>query len=682
LHEFLEVMDLFLVSATAYSSSFEVAPASTSSSISLEGSLANWIHDHYHELIEPTLQTRDRQIIETFVRFPHAVMVSALKHDNYTVFCSFGDILPIVSAWATRIPAEPGGSHEIDVQIAHELAGLDSYFICQRLDSVGIDGNEVDELSTYGKYIFVVLSTLARAALDRGDIQTYRLYLATLSGISKWQHYSWSTFDWEEMNYVDVLEVTPFRPGPRATQEQIRLIRDSHEQLANWSAMARFGLGAWTLHLQETGTLSSVQASDYLSALRPPVDLQTLYALFATLREDRAVEDAFSWHWWELNARPGPLDEPSVEPLRFSEWLTLYYAFVALPLAPERVEDAPELRPSPMSKQIAIEVEEQLQGIRQSTVWRAILVDPNEKGFEARSKVLSSMHRNAADKQRVLEQDQIIAKPLDEELVSRFSAEVQETWRRLATIRNLLKLYGRYKECPRSQARPDLTPLAVQDLMPKAGLLGLGRVRDAQALGSEQGQAIARDEDRRLSESFSELKARTATLDQFDSTLHETAQILRASNLEPIVLFNGSEVMRALHKCQRFQSRWNLQGALPNVYGMEGVCDGMFVVRVRGMREDSVAIIDLRQFGTLVQYLPNGGHPPLSITVTEISESEAEEMTDRESESPSHPGSAAAADRTARLRRLRLQARLIIEEWLELEVANPGAGRLIAFKEL
>jgi hypothetical protein len=669
----------FLYIAERYPGLFQADQQRATLSPSIGWPVISLIIEDYRDLTETALQTADRHIIESWIAFPHDVMVSALIHGNPRVFRVYGDGVSAASVVAARVMAGTQRAH-VQEQIAEDLSSLSRFCLGQRMDKIPINEQETKDVIQFANYITTILSNLAKAALDRRDTGTFVLFVQSLRRSPDLTNQYWETIDWDSISYLDMLGDVPHRPGA-APAEQARLVRDALRTIRSWTMIARFGLGAWLVHLLEADEMMLSEFKNYADAIENPINLAEMYRLFSLVYRDLNIEHEFQWHLWEILSRPDTGDEPNVEPLQFSDWLVKYYVFRSVRLAPVEIDATSEIHPHSFSRQLAEEVEKKLVELRKSPVWRQILIDANPAEFDAKAYTLQEMHKQAAVKQEKSDQDQLIAQPLDDGLVRQFDSAVRETWSKFAAIRALLKMAGRCEEHPYSQVPPELEPLTIQRLAPKAAFVGQSRVMSVN-LGQNHGRALAREENHLLGNAFSELNSAQAKLEVFDSVLHEICQALKMSGFAPAILLNDVEMMQAISKCPSFEPRLSAGSTLPDVHGIQGVYEGLFVVSILGLQENSVVVVDLSRFGTLVQYRPDNGEQfPLSIVVTEITDSQAAKMIGAGPNSEPTPGSLQSPGRAARLRDLKQHVRVDIEEHIQFEVRETQAGKVIVFEK-
>ena len=307
-----------------------------------------------------------------------------------------------------------------------------------------------------------------------------------------------------------------------------QVVADQLTRIRESRGVTFIGLGGWLAHLFETNQLSESEYKSYISVVNVNfIDISQFYSLYAKVFSTTEIGDRFSWAIWDMNERPESYGDVDVQPIGTSDWLGRYYTYRALELMPFTPEAAPDLPATAVSTALAELVANNLERFRTSAIWGTMIVEPSPDAFEQRAQTLKAVHEKAAQRQRTVEEDELIDQHLDDNLIQKFADDIVETWSRVSVIRNLVTQFGRYEERPDADIPKGSFALGIKQLEPKGVFVAQSRV-DYLAWGENHGRSLAHGEDARLELAFAALPQKEALLADFDAVLSEAIRELQA----------------------------------------------------------------------------------------------------------------------------------------------------------
>ena len=146
---------------------------------------------HYYSLIEPALQSADREIVSSFIRFPQDVMELALKYRDHLVFQRFAEGYAYLYAVARRVMTDMDQRAFVYEGCWRQLVEFDRYRIEPCLEDVELAQSEAKTLGDYSDFLLVVFNRMLKLALDF-RFEQFRHFGGAVRRIGKWSGlYRW-----------------------------------------------------------------------------------------------------------------------------------------------------------------------------------------------------------------------------------------------------------------------------------------------------------------------------------------------------------------------------------------------------------------------------------------------------------------------------------------------------------
>ncbi len=236
-------------------------------------------------------------------------------------------------------------------------------------------------------------------------------------------------------------------PGDPMEQQRIEIIGEQLIRIRDTRQQMFFGLGAWIVHLFDREEFGNEDFRQYMTVISTEfTEMPSFYDIYISITMEIRSEDIFGWDWWELKGRPETHGQVIAQPLMFRKWLGMYYVLRALEMAPNDPAGIPDLHPSIASKGVFDSVVENLDTLAMNLRWQGVLEEWFPGNNAGKKASLIRMHEQAADQQRIVEEDLLIEQGLNEDIIVTFKQDVESTWLESSTLRNLVKRFGNYEE--------------------------------------------------------------------------------------------------------------------------------------------------------------------------------------------------------------------------------------------
>jgi hypothetical protein len=485
-----------------------------------------------------------------------------------------------------------------------------------------------------------------------------------------------------------VLE-SDFQSDRRQGQElpdsfQAKLVRAQRivaekSRLSNIRRVLMMGFGAWMIHLFETSRIQATELDDLLYPAQAEfLEASVLYEIFSLHVADQKIDDLTEWNSWELDEKPNFEGEVTASWLMFDQWIARYYAIRMLDLMPiGQNASIPELKPLSNSKGTLDVVRSQISYLETTPIWQEYL-HTSEPSFEQRKIVLLEIHRAAAEKQRILEEIELVNQPLDSDKISAFIEEVKKAWLESSALRQLFVHFGNYVPRPNADPPGGLLAIGINELTDKGAYVNQTRIGYPD-WGSSYGRGLANGEEILIASDINNPTLDEISLEDLDEILKRKLGELRASGLNPVILCNRKMVFETLTKSERFQYGWRVQDQeLLRKMGAVGLYDEAFVIDIEIPDSTRLILVDIKAYAKLVQYRPTEKEDfPLSISIETLSDEEAAKILQKNPDWAKDSETGAMLDQEAAIRKIRQHVHLQIWQRFRLEDKNPDAVRII-----
>lgn len=223
-----------------------------------------------------------------------------------------------------------------------------------------------------------------------------------------------------------------------------------------------FGIGGWISQLYIESKYNETQTADFLKVvLLHFKDLQGLSCLYAGV-DTLYPSFSHSWTWWDTRDTP-----PGIVVGGFGkeQWLGRFYCISGIIQTPKEIGPNDSLQPTKDSEGILNTVKSICGEIMANpNKWSSILqLNPDEISLRATNFI--KMHERATEKQKQVEAQELIAKPIDEKKVIEFKEVVTTAWQNSSELRDIAKKIGNYFD--KSIVSEKVPLLGLQNLIPK-----------------------------------------------------------------------------------------------------------------------------------------------------------------------------------------------------------------------
>jgi hypothetical protein len=394
--------------------------------------------------------------------------------------------------------------------------------------------------------------------------------------------------------------------------------------------------------------------------------------LYYELLTDDVRDSLYPWEHWEVRNSYSD-DMPSFQPPQYPYWITIFYIYVIFRFAPFKREDQIDVPQSEVSRTISNRIIESFNQIDLNPNWKNLFDQiPN---FEMMKEILIEKHKQAAKTQKFLEDEKIINKEIDASKKKKIIIEIRESWMKHAKLRQIATAFGVYQEKQDVVPSEGRFPIPINEVIPKSYFIG----NEDKKLGEIYGKKLASFEDSLLSYFFLDLEVidEGINLDNISKKLPEIIHSVVSSYKKPVILTDHSLILGLLHQVPDFQKFDSDNNANP-IPGVEGKLGDAFVFQINGVNRNEVVIIDMKNFGTLVQYPTNeDGQGPIKIEVIELSKELAREELKSD---PSIDLDAMTEEEiNIKMRELRKKVIIRILNNVTFENVDPSAGKRIKF---
>jgi len=676
LAESQELLLEFLRSISEFGVEYSFDTARTETGFYSDWPVVTKIQRYYLQLLPTALTSDDEEIIFAFVKFPYDIMVMSLRYRDHLIFQRFSRLYGSIYFHAHESDIESDLRRSLSERSWRLLVNFYEFEIRPILQKNESSREDIESLTDYSIFLLVILNEMLKSSIDKGEITETRALVTAAKDIGSW------------IGPSPIRTAAYFNLGLPITEPSDDINRQElvGAQLLRIQENRRilfFGLGTWISHLYETGKLSQDEFVEFVILFSTEFDnLNEFYNLYNSIITSERSEDLFGWDWWELKERPEVGGQAIAQQMMFQQWLGKFYLYRSIELIPQNIEATKELGPTPASKGISDSLVELISEIEVSEPWRSVIIEKDPQQYEKKKTTLLYIHNQAADRQRVIEEDRLIRQELDDRQIAEFYKSVEKAWREQGTLRNLFMLVDSYEEKDEGPVPEGFDAIELKSIDPKGAFSPQENVIYAD-WGSRYGRSMARREDIHLAKELNSIEFQPKQIGEFDDLLNRIVSDMKNAELSPIILFSGPSIRAEFSKSHHFRPSWQTDVSLPNIQGVEGTYQEALVVRLAGIEDNDVVVIDLNHYATLVQYPPrNAGQFPLFINVEELSVDRALELMKVQPNLAKDPVSQRILDREEALRWYQLRVLVEVSELIRLENPNPFAGHRIRFTVL
>lgn len=638
------------------------------------------ILEQFIGLIDLAFGSDDPEVVRHFTYFPLNVMGLAFQERDHLLFRRFSNLYYVLYVRGPRHIQESSLRQSIVNQCSSILKDFDHYRIAHAVENAANHDQEVSNLTDYSVQILLVLNRIAKAAIDQRDWDQYHRATGFMRQIYK------NVDEKYDEDYLELLSYQSDRGQGQALPDtfQAELVRaqsivTEKYRLSNIRRVLMMGFGAWMIHLFETNRIQATELFDLLYPAQAEfLEASILYETYSLQVTDHRIDDLTEWNSWELDEKPNVEGEVSASWLMFDQWIARYYTIRMLDLMPIGKDvSIPELKPLSNSKGTLDVVRGQISYLETTPIWQEYL-HTREPSFEQRKNVLLEIHRAAAEKQRILEEIELVKQPLDSDKINAFIEEVKKAWLENSALRKLFVHYGNFILRPDVDPPEGLLAYGINELTDKGAFVNQTRIGYPD-WGSSYGRGLAKGEEILIASDINSPTSDEISLEDLDEKLIQKLVELRSLGLNPVILCNRKMVFETLNKSKRFQYGWRVQDQeLLRKIGAVGLYDEAFVIDIEAPDSSRLILVDIQAYAKLVQYRPTETEDfPLSISIETLSDEEAAEILLKNPDWAKDSKTGAMLDQEAAIRKIRQHVHLQIWQRFRLEDKNPNAVRII-----
>lgn len=657
--------------------SFEMAQKEIS--IFSEWPFASSISEQYFDLLDQAVKSNNLEILRLFTGFPVQVMALAFHEKDHLLFKRFSNLYPAIYVKSLRFLEDQNLKRFVKDRSWRLLVDFDRIQIAHSVENIVTFDKDIGAITDYSIRILHVLNNLLKSSIDLQDWEQYRYFASAMRQVYR------SVDTKYDQGYLTILEIqteqSQEQPVPESLKQrylQAKAIVREKERVGGTRKALMVGIGAWLLHLFETGRLTAPNLSDYRSS----VDMEFLsasemYELYCVYLDTRKINDLTDWTSWELAERPESVDESGGGALVFDNWLSRYYVIRMLELMPANEHMAlPSLKSFFNSASILDMVKNQLSYLEKSPAWQDYLhvTDP---AYKYRANALVKLHQAAADEQEVLEEIDIVRQPLDQEKVNAFRDDVQKSWLENSFLRKLFTHHRKFEMHPDREPPNDLQAYGVHELSEKEAYIKQNRI-EYPNWGATYGRALGNSEDQLLAAQILGVETKTTMENDLDNAIILRIAEMTSAGYSPIILCERTLLYQLIYKSPHFRGHWALQNSLLDRLSGHGLYEETMVFSINGIPEKTIIMLDFGAFATLVQYRPTEKSDfPLYISIDEISVEKAKSILEKNPAWAINPRTKEALSEEAAIRRIQQNVTIQIWERFRLENVNPKAGKVL-----
>lgn len=355
-------------------------------------------------------------------------------------------------------------------------------------------------------------------------------------------------------------------------------------------------------------------------------------------------------------------------------WITNYYCQRGIELSQIDINSIQEITPFVDDRDIFEEVSKAAGLFKTSEIWKETFDFPADQIDEHIESFIQN-HQRIKELLIELKEDYVIDTTLEQELVSKFKFDVEESWRKTSILRNLMQKYGKYEHHPDAQAPDDLNAFGFNLFHPKEAFITQNRIH-YQGMGQQLGRSLGMSDDKRLIELFIEyLPAVETKLYQLEETISHNLNRLRANGSNPILIYSRVHIAK-LNQSKYYKPKWRIDlHELKDIDIFGGTFDGAPILNVRGLGEQNILLLDLNRIAKLVQYrVERGSEYPLSIIISPIDEKMANKFISEQNSLLVDKDSGNRIEKEKAIRDLLQKVHLRILEKFTLEEINSNEG--------
>ena len=605
LDQYVFAIEAFIQAAETFGIHFSPEVAEKENSWFRSWPLIDEIRHQYIGLLDLALKTGNSEIINHFIGFLVHTMWKALQYRDHYIFSRFVDLYPIIFHRAELFARDPKQRDAIIDRCGRLIYETQSYRITPLLENPNVSEEDLVSIAHYSDTLLLALNELIKRSIDAKNSKFLEKFSRTANSIKLVRDMYELESNIDMLRYeINRTEDENLKLTRNSESKRLELLLDLSTKFNDKRTVMFLGLGGWIVHCFENQSITNEEFLDYannfISGISTLDELTETYT--SAIQFD--TRDIFPWNSWEMNEW-GDSYEGSAGTLRFTSWNIRFFTFRAIYVAPDSLENLPNLKPRPDSKGIFDNAQKHINFFNENPEWKNLLTDLFGDRLEKKQEALLKILKNTAEMQAEIEEVELAQEELDDELIQKFKLEVIETWAKQSTIRNLIKAYGNFEYDPDAEVPEELSEdvFRVIELTAKGVFIKQNRIYYAD-WGNTYGRSIASGESKILQAEFSSLPIINVEEGNLGQFLEDTLEKMRLENQNPIILFEDFFFHKFFYETNKFTPNWKIANPVPSTSQFEGIFDKYPIFRIPGLEGRRVILIDLKVFGILKQYRP------------------------------------------------------------------------------
>lgn len=641
-----------------------------------------WIESGLAEFVDRGFASENKTVIRKVMCFPISLAAAAMRHLDYFIFQKFINYVPHFFTLATKMDSEL--KEYVVSRCWLHLRDFIELSIESKLREKPLSEQLLSRLEEFAVGLILTYNQLLKKACDCRDLDNFKLFGSKLNSLFRLFSPSKTYPNWEQLKRQ--LERGNLTQEQKQEAESKLIYQRKLEAVENSIDLRRkqvwLGLGGWIVRNYLEDKLNEETFNELYSAITAIDDLNELTQLFVkTYRSE--VDELFGWDWWLSEDRP-PEKEDEVFFVDFSIYLSWSYCLRALQLITHIPKENIKDRSLPASRDLVFLAEKGDSKIQQilkrikddSKRWQGIL-KPEDI---TRIPDFIMLLEKAAEKQKELEADELIEKPLDKDKIEQFKNEVRNEWERAANLRNIIRAFGNFEIL--SITAPEGTRFygrnAIED---KAAFIKDWHTHYPQ-WGESYGHHIAEIENvvvlSGIASKIRNFQPGKCPVDQIEKVLNKAVEKLSHESYEPnaILVPDSWNILYRIKQSPHFKDS-DLEKS-----SSVGSYKGVRVFDLLGTEPRGIYVLDLKKLGHWKQYkrkkmlhkeeLMASGI--FTFYIEQYDEEKAKSLIEARPEMLREPGTDKKLDEHSVIRKLLQQVNIKILEQFRYEIKDKKAG--------
>jgi len=534
-----------------------------------------WISEDIQEIFERGVQSDSREIIRAVGYLPVRLMKYAIDYKDHLIFQQF----QFYPSWLYRTSSEAQKKEKEELSSFlldrswRYLKEVSDYYLEPKLKE---DDYPEEEFRSFVCAIFKIFQGLLKNSFDNKDLDAFKVYLSTTSGLFR---------------HLDITE---------------RFKNDESEKISDFVRYKKeevfFGIASWILHKFSHNKSDEMTKKFYHSVQNIfRTDLKEFTKVFLRAH-DFDTEHFWSWDDWEMREK----GEGEVHSIQILEKLEKFYAVKSLSLLEGKTSEQINAIELPHTRDLAYLAEGTRDLIKtlddiatHPENWRFVLSEDAISKVDSFKSLLSSARDQQEEEELEVKRNQDISQKKVEE----FKKEMVEQFYETAYLRDLfINYFKTYDDQLATRIAGKENRFGINTVDDKASFFDEWHIHYI-GRSESYARAIASGEDSHLLEDISANCTEVPKKD-FEKTLEEFEDLTDVVILAPNMAF-----WRFFEDAKNFKPKWHRDAAQLNVkafggwYEFRGNSIPVFET-YHGKKEREVMVLNKSKVGKLIQRSP------------------------------------------------------------------------------